>query len=160
MRRLELLSGEILSGKSTLTIRDNRTDKTYEVPVTDNYVKGSDLQKIVENGKVLRSYDPGYMNTILCTSKISYIDGDKGILEYRGYPIEELAEKSTFMEVSFLLLFGELPTTSQLHAFQKKVMSHTFIHSDVNDMMKAFRYDAHPMGMFCSTVAALSTLHP
>jgi citrate synthase len=89
MKRLELLSGEILSGgKPTLTIRDNRTDKTYEIPVTDNYVKGSDLQKIVENGNVLRSYDPGYMNTILCTSKISYIDGDKGILEYRGYPIE------------------------------------------------------------------------
>ncbi len=130
------------------------------MPVTDRYVKGSDLQKIVENGKVMRSYDPGYMNTILCTSKISYIDGDKGILEYRGYPIEELAEKSTFMEVSFLLLFGELPTATQLQAFQKKVMGHTFVHSDVNHMMKSFRYDAHPMGMFCSTVAALSTFHP
>jgi citrate synthase len=161
MKRLELLAGGIVAGgKSTLTIRDTRTDKTYEVPVSDNSVKGSDLQKIVENGKVLRSYDPGYMNTILCTSKISYIDGDKGILEYRGYPIEELAEKSTFMEVSFLLLFGELPTASQLQAFQRKVMSQTFVHSDVNDMMKSFRYDAHPMGMFCSTVAALSTLHP
>ena len=157
MKRLELLAGGIVAGgKSTLTIRDTRTDKTYEVPVSDNSVKGSDLQ----NGKVLRSYDPGYMNTILCTSKISYIDGDKGILEYRGYPIEELAEKSTFMEVSFLLLFGELPTASQLQAFQRKVMSQTFVHSDVNDMMKSFRYDAHPMGMFCSTVAALSTLHP
>jgi len=87
MKRLELLAGGI-AAKPTLTIRDSRTDKTYELPVTDNYVKGSDLQKIVENGKVLRSYDPGYMNTILCTSKISYIDGDKGILEYRGYPIE------------------------------------------------------------------------
>ena len=161
MKRLELLAGGIVAGgKSTLTIRDTRTDKTYEVPVSDNSVKGSDLQKIVENGKVLRSYDPGYMNTILCTSKISYIDGDKGILEYRGYPIEELAEKSTFMEVSFLLLFGELPTASQLQAFQRKVMSQTFVHSDVNDMMKSFRYDDHPMGMFCSTVAALSTLHP
>ena len=161
MKRLELLAGGIVAGgKSTLTIRDTRTDKTYEVPVSDNSVKGSDLRKIVENGKVLRSYDPGYMNTILCTSKISYIDGDKGILEYRGYPIEELAEKSTFMEVSFLLLFGELPTASQLQAFQRKVMSQTFVHSDVNDMMKSFRYDAHPMGMFCSTVAALSTLHP
>jgi citrate synthase len=106
MNRLELLSEQIVTGKSTLTIKDNRTDKTYEVPITDGYVKGSDLQKVVENGKVLRSYDPGYMNTILCTSKISFIDGDKGILEYRGYPIEELAEKSTFLEVSFLLLFG------------------------------------------------------
>jgi citrate synthase len=88
MYRLELLSGHIASGKNSLTIKDGRTDKTYEVPITDGFVKGSDLQKIVENGKVLRSYDPGYMNTILCTSKISYIDGDKGILEYRGYPIE------------------------------------------------------------------------
>lgn len=160
MKRLELLSESIASGKNTLTIKDTRTDKTYEVPITDNYVKGSDLQKVVDNGKVLRSYDPGYMNTILCTSKISYIDGDKGILEYRGYPIEELAEKSTFLEVSFLLLFGELPTTTQLQAFTKKVMTHTLVHSDVNNMMKSFRYDAHPMGMFCSTVAALSTLHP
>lgn len=160
MKRLELLSEGIASGKNTLTIRDTRTDKTYEVPITDNYVKGSDLQKVVDNGKVLRSYDPGYMNTILCTSKISYIDGDRGILEYRGYPIEELAEKSTFLEVSFLLLFGELPTASQLQAFTKKVMTHTLVHSDVNNMMKSFRYDAHPMGMFCSTVAALSTLHP
>lgn len=155
-----MLSESIASGKNTLTIKDTRTDKTYEVPITDNYVKGSDLQKVVDNGKVLRSYDPGYMNTILCTSKISYIDGDKGILEYRGYPIEELAEKSTFLEVSFLLLFGELPTTTQLQAFTKKVMTHTLVHSDVNNMMKSFRYDAHPMGMFCSTVAALSTLHP
>lgn len=160
MKRLELLAGGIGQSKATLTVRDTRTDKTYEVPITDGFVKGSDLQKIVENGKVLRSYDPGYMNTILCTSKISYIDGDKGILEYRGYPIEELAEKSTFLEVSFLLLFGELPTAQQLQGFTRRVMSHTFVHSDVNDMMKSFRYDAHPMGMFCSTVAALSTLHP
>ena len=100
------------------------------------------------------------MNTINCTSKICYIDGDKGILEYRGIPIEELAEKSNFLEVSFLLIYGELPTPQQYKFWENKIMSHTFLHTDLSGMMKAFRYDAHPMGMFASTLAALSTLHP
>lgn len=100
------------------------------------------------------------MNTITCTSTISYIDGDRGILEYRGYPIEVLAEKSSFLEVAFLLLFGELPTPKELVGFSKKIMDHTFVHEDVLSMMGSFRYDAHPMGMICSTIAALSTLHP
>jgi len=97
------------------------------------------------------------MNTMSCTSKISFIDGDKGILDYRGYPIEQLAEKSTFLEVAFLVIFGELPTQSQLNYFSRKVMTHTFVHSDVNNMMKSFHYDAHPMGMLVSTLAAAST---
>ena len=109
---------------------------------------------------MLRSYDPGYMNTITCTSTISYIDGDKGILEYRGYPIEVLAERANFLEVAFLTLYGELPNSMQLNSFSKKVMEHTFLHTDVGQMMKSFRYDAHPMGMLCSTLAALSTVHP
>ena len=119
-----------------------------------------DIQKISYKGRVLRSYDPGYMNTITCTSTISYIDGDKGILEYRGYPIEVLAERANFLEVAFLTLYGELPNSMQLNSFSKKVMEHTFLHTDVGQMMKSFRYDAHPMGMLCSTLAALSTVHP
>ena len=100
------------------------------------------------------------MNTMTCTSKICFIDGDKGILEYRGIPIEELAEKSSFLEVAFLLLYGELPSHKQYANFSKKIIEHTFIHTDLEIMMKSYRYDAHPMGMLCSTIAALSTLHP
>ena len=100
------------------------------------------------------------MNTITCTSTISFIDGDKGILEYRGYPIEVLAEKCTFLEVAYLVLWGELPTTKELNSFTRNVMNHNFVHEDVLSMMNSFRYDAHPMGMLCSTISALSTLHP
>jgi len=112
-----------------------------------------------DNGTVLRYYDPGYMNTISCTSKISYIDGDQGILEYRGYPIEQLAEHSTYLEVAFLVIFGELPSATQLANWENKVMKHTFMHQDVTQMMKSFHYDAHPMGQVISTVSALSTFH-
>lgn len=108
----------------------------------------------------MRVYDPGYMNTICNTSKICFIDGDKGVLEYRGYPIEQLAEKSSFLEVSFLLIHGELPDSNQLNYFTEKVMSHTLLHTDVNELMKSFRYDAHPMGMLISTISAFSTLKP
>jgi len=100
------------------------------------------------------------MNTITCTSTISFIDGDKGILEYRGYPIEVLADKCSFLEVAYLVLWGELPTAKELKSFTKNVMNHTFVHSDVLSMMNSFRYDAHPMGMLCSTISALSTLYP
>jgi citrate synthase len=108
----------------------------------------------------LRSYDPAYFNTASVTSRISYIDGDKGILNYRGYPIEQLAEKSTFLEVSYLLIYGELPDKKQLNYFTTRVMRHTFIHEDLATQMKAFRYDAHPMGMLISTLASMSTVHP
>jgi citrate synthase len=131
------------------------------LPITDSYVKATDIQKIKgKDGSVLRVYDPGYMNTISCTSRISYIDGDIGILEYRGYPIEQLAEKSNFLEVAFLLIYGELPTPGQYSVWCSKIMSHTFVHTDVQAMMKSFRYDAHPMGMLVSTISAISTLHP
>lgn len=132
----------------------------YEIPTHNSFVKASDLQKISYKGNIMRSYDPGYMNTITCTSTISYIDGDKGILEYRGYPIEVLAEKCSFLEVAFLLLFGELPTQPELSMFTKRIHENNFIHSDVYSMMRAFSYDAHPMGILCSTIAGLSTLHP
>lgn len=159
MNRLNILA-EHIKGKDSLTITDSRSGKTYEVSTNKGFVKSSELAKIAHKGKGLRGYDPGYMNTITCTSTISYIDGDKGILEYRGYPIEVLAQKSTFLEVSYLLLFGELPTAHELSNFTSKVMDHTFVHEDVLSMMNSFRYDAHPMGMLCSTIAALSTLHP
>lgn len=159
MNRLSILAEQI-KGRDTLTITDSRTNKSHEVPIKNSYVNATDLQKIGFKSKVLRSYDPGYMNTITCTSKISYIDGDKGILEYRGYPIEVLAERANFLEVAFLTLFGELPTPVQLNGFSKKVLEHTFVHTDVGVLMKSFRYDAHPMGMLCSTLAALSTIHP
>jgi citrate synthase len=120
-----------------------------------------DVQKIKDKeGKVLRIYDPGFMNTISATSKICYIDGDKGILEYRGIPIEYLAEKSTFLETAFLLIFGELPNKVQYAEWKTNILHHTYLHSDVQDMMKKFRFNAHPMGMIISTLSALSTNRP
>lgn len=140
---------------------DNRTGKQYEIPVKNNFIEANSLKQIKnEQNQILRSYDPGFMNTISCTSKISFIDGDKGILEYRGYPIEQLAEKASFLEVAFLLIFGELPTKEQLAQWEQKIMTHTFIHQDAQNMMRGFHYDAHPMGMFISTIAAMSTFHP
>ena len=114
---------------------DNRTGKQYEIPIKNNYIEANSLKKIKnENNQILRSYDPGFMNTISCTSKISFIDGEKGILEYRGYPIEQLAEKASFLEVAFLLIFGELPTQDQLKKWEQKVLTHTFIHQDVTSL--------------------------
>jgi len=144
-------------GNNSLTVVDNRSGKKYELPIRDNHVQGKDFSKIVHDGESLMNYDPGYMLTICCTSKISYIDGDKGILEYRGYPIEQLAEKSTFLEVAFLLIYGELPTMSQMETFTGGIKKHTFIHSDVAKMMQSYHYDAHPMGIVVSTMSAIST---
>jgi len=165
MERLSLVDGQLKSNlagaKTTLSVIDNRTGKSYEIPIKDNYIQAAELEKILDaNGKVLRSYDPGYMNTICCTSRISFIDGDKGILEYRGYPIEQLAEKSNFLEVAFLLIYGELPTKADYNVWHKKIMTHTFLHTDAANMMHSFRYDSHPMGMFISTMGAISTFHP
>lgn len=150
-----------LSGKQSITVVDNRTGKSFELPITHDTIKASDLNKIKGDGFAgLRSYDPAYFNTASVTSRISYIDGDKGILNYRGYPIEQLAEKSTFLEVSYLLIYGELPDKKQLDYFSGRVMRHTFIHEDLATQMKAFRYDAHPMGMLISTLSSMSTVHP
>jgi citrate synthase len=146
----------------TLTIVDNRTGKTYEIPIENGTVHATDLRKIKTDSHDfgLMSYDPGFMNTAACKSRITFIDGDQGILRYRGYPIEQLAEKSSFLEVAYLLYFGELPTQSQLDEFVNIVLSHTLIHEQTKKFIDGFRHDAHPMGMFLSTVAALSTFYP
>ncbi len=148
--------------KDTLTITDNRTGKTYEIPVEHDTVKAIDLRqiKVKDDDFGLMAYDPGYTNTASCKSTITYIDGDAGILEYRGYPIEVLAEKCTYLEVAYLLLHGELPTRKQLQEWEDSICFHTIVHENIKRQMEAFRYDAHPMGMFISTVAALSTFYP
>ena len=146
----------------TLTITDNRTGKTYEVPITHDTIKALDLRKIKVNDDDfgMMTYDPGFMNTASTRSTITFIDGDKGILEYRGYPIADLAEKSNFLEVAYLVMFGELPTKEQYDEWVHEITHHTFVHENIRQLMHAFRYDAHPMGMFISTVAALSTFYP
>jgi len=159
-RRLTLVRNQLAASDGTLTVTDNRTGKSYQLDVRDNSIKAAELFKIKHEGVGVRSYDPGYLNTINCTSRISFIDGDKGILEYRGIPIEVLAERSTFLEVAFLLIFGELPSARQLRKWEDKVLKHTFVHVDIMKMNQFFRYDAHPMGQLVSTLAALSTFHP
>jgi citrate synthase len=145
-----------------LTINDNRTGKSYDLPIENGTVRAMDLRQIKtdQDDFGLMTYDPALMNTASTKSAITFIDGDKGILEYRGYPVEQLAEKSNFLEVAYLLLFGELPNEEQLAAWTYDVTHHTFIHENIKTLMQAFRYDAHPMGMFISTVAALSTFYP
>jgi len=147
---------------NTLSITDNRTGKTYEVPVNDGTLKAADLRQIKTGPDDfgLMTYDPGFMNTASCRSAITYIDGDAGILRYRGYPIDQLAEHSTFLETAYLLLRGELPSSTELARWMHDVTHHTIIHENVRKFLDGFRYDAHPMGVFVSTVAALSTFYP
>jgi len=146
----------------TLTITDNRTGKTYTVPLSHGNIRTMDLRQIKKDADDfgVMGYDPAFMNTASCQSKITFIDGDKGILQYRGYPIEELAEKCSFLEVAWLVLNGELPTESQLHDWVKLITHHTMIHETTKAFLEGFRYDAHPMAMFISTIAALSTVYP
>ncbi len=146
----------------TLSIIDNRTGKRYEVPIKDGTIRAMDLRQIkaTDDDFGLMTYDPAFTNTASCRSAITYIDGDQGILEYRGYPIEQLAEKSTYLEVAYLLLFGELPTSAQLTAWGESITTHTMLHENIKHLMRGFRYDAHPMGVFLSTVGALSTFYP
>ena len=148
--------------RETLTITDNRTGKTYDVPITNDTIRASDLRKIkVEETEFgMMSYDPAFSNTASCISRITYIDGDQGILRYRGYPIEELAEKSTYLETAYLLLNGELPSAAQLKEWQYHVTHHTYIHESIKKFLDGFHYDAHPMGMLISTIAGLSTFIP
>src|SRR5690242_17231537 len=148
--------------RDTLSITDNRTGRQYEIPVKDDTIRAIDLRqiKVNESDFGLMSYDAAFSNTASCISKITYIDGDKGILRYRGYPIEELAEKSTYMETSYLLLHGELPSRAQLDDWTYHVTHHTFIHESIKKFLDGFHYDAHPMGMIISAVAALSTFYP
>jgi citrate synthase len=148
--------------EQTLTITDNRTGKSYTLPVENGTVRAMDLRQIKTDADDfgLMTYDPALMNTASTKSEITFIDGNKGILEYRGYPVEQLAEKCNFLEVACLILFGELPNDKQLTAWTYDITHHTFVHENIKTLMQAFRYDAHPMGMFISTVAALSTFYP
>jgi citrate synthase len=146
----------------TLTITDNRTGQQFEVPITDGTIRAMDLRKIKasDDDFGLMTYDPAFQNTASCRSSITFIDGDKGILEYRGYPIEQLAEHSTYLETAYLILFGELPTTDQLDAWTREITLHTMLHENIKKFMEGFQYDAHPMGIFLSTAGALSTIYP
>ena len=145
-----------------LTITDDRTGKSYKLPIENGTVRAMDLRQIKTDSDDfgLMTYDPALMNTASTKSAITFIDGDKGILEYRGYPVEQLAERCNFLEVAYLILFGELPNEEQLASWTYDITHHTFIHENIKTLMQAFRYDAHPMGMFISTVAALSTFYP
>src|SRR5260370_38995432 len=149
------------TARETLTIPDNRTGKSYELPITHGTIRAADLRQIKVDPKDfgMMSYDPAFNNTASCISKITYIDGDAGILRYRGYPIEDLAEKSTYLETAYLLLHGEWPTSSQLTDWTYNVTHHTFIHESIKKFLDGFHYDAHTMGMMLSTIAALSTLY-
>ena len=148
--------------RETLSITDNRTGKAYEIEVQDGTIKATDLRKIkvTDDEFGMMTYDPAFMNTASCRSAITFIDGDKGILEYRGYPIEQLAEKSTYLETAWLLLNGELPSKGELDQWVHDITHHTFVHENVKKFIDGFRCDAHPMGMLISTVAALSTFYP
>ncbi len=146
----------------TLTITDNRTGRTYELPISHDTINAMDLRqiKVKDDDFGMMSYDPGFKNTASTQSTITYIDGGKGILRYRGYPIDQLAEQSNFLEVAYLILFGELPTQEQYDDWEYRILHRTFVHENIKTLMEAFRYDAHPMSMFISTVAAMSTYYP
>jgi citrate synthase len=145
----------------TLTIIDNRTGKKYDIPVQNGAIKATDLFQIkISDDDGLVSYDPGFMNTASCQSKITYIDGDKGILRYRGYPIEQLAEQSTYLETAYLILYGDLPNKPELADWTENITIHSIIHENIKKLIDGFHHDAHPMGILVSTVAALSTFYP
>jgi citrate synthase len=145
-----------------LTIIDSRTKKEFPVPIANETIKAMDLRqiKVKDDDFGMMSYDPAFMNTASCKSAITFIDGDKGILRYRGYPIEQLAEKCTYLEVAYLILFGELPTQKQLDDWVNNITHHTLLHENIKKFMEGFHPDAHPMGMLVSTVGALSTFYP
>jgi citrate synthase len=152
----------MMMGANTLSITDNRTGKQYELPIENGTIRAMDLRqiKVSDDDFGLMTYDPAFMNTASCKSRITFIDGDEGILEYRGYPIEQLAEKSTYLEVAYLLLNGELPTATQLSDWKRNITYHTFINENIKKVMDGFHYNAHPMGMFEATLGALSTFYP
>jgi citrate synthase len=151
----------------SLSVRDNRTGLEYDVPITDGTIRAADIGKIKatdpasgDEGPGLAVYDPGFVNTASCRSSVTFIDGDKGILEYRGYPIEQLAEGSTFLEVTYLLIHGSLPTKAEFEQWVHEITYHTFVHENIKGFMQGFRYDAHPMGMLMASVGAMSTFYP
>ena len=151
-----------MDSKNTLTITDNRTGKQYEVPIQNDTIRALDLKQIKVSPEDfgLMTYDPAFMNTASCVSRITFIDGDRGILRYRGYPIEQLAERSTYLEVAYLILYGELPKKDELGQWEWDITHHTFIHENIKKFIDGFHYDAHPMGMLIATIAALSTFYP
>ena len=150
------------TSKDTLSVTDNRTGKQYELPIEDGTIRATELRNIKtdDDDFGLMTYDPAYMATASCRSAITYIDGEKGILEYRGYPIEQLAEQSSYLEVAFLLIHGHLPSEKELTDWDQAITIHTFVHENVKEFMQGFRYDAHPMGMLLASVGALSTFYP
>ncbi|KAI3638333.1 hypothetical protein MIR68_003944 [Amoeboaphelidium protococcarum] len=148
---------------SSLTVLDNRTGKSYQIPIDNGHVKATDFEQIKKSSDDqdgLRLYDPAYQNTAVAKSAITYIDGDNGILLYRGYPIEELAEKSNFLEVAYLLIYGQLPDQVQYQAWSSEILRHTFVHTRLADLMSNFNYDAHPMSMYISGISSMSAFHP
>src|ERR1700722_1000539 len=148
--------------RDSLTITDNRTGKTYEVPITDDTIRAMGLRqvKVKADDFGMMTYDPSFGNTALCRSKITFIDGDKGILRYRGYPIEELAERSNYLETAYLIVKGELPDREHYDRWENNIKIHTMVHENIKKFMEGYRYDAHPMGMLLGTVGALSTFYP
>ena len=148
--------------KNTLSVKDNRTGKTYELAIDNDTIRATDLRQIrvKDEDFGMMSYDPAFGNTASCKSKVTFIDGEKGILRYRGYPIEDLAKKSNFLEVAYLLIHGELPNKSQYDSWVHDITHHTYVHENIRKLMDGFRYDAHPMGMLLATVGALSTFYP
>jgi citrate synthase len=150
------------TGREILSVTDERTGQTYELPITDGTIRASELRqiKVAEDDFGLMSYDPAFLNTASCRSAITWIDGDKGELWYRGIPIEQLCEHSTYLEVAYLLVFGELPTQAQLDGWTHDITHHTYVHENIKKFVEGFRYDAHPMGMLLATVGALSTFYP
>ncbi len=154
--------GADVAAPDSLTVTDNRTGKQYEIPIEDGTIRATALRKIKthDDDFGLMTYDPAYMATASCRSAVTFIDGEKGVLEYRGYPIEQLAERSSYLEVAYLLVHGELPTAAQLEEWTHEITIHTFVHENIKEFMQGFRYDANPMGMLVASVGALSTFYP
>jgi len=154
--------GGVASAENSLSVTDNRTGESYEMEITDGTVRAMDFRdiKVSEDDFGLMTYDPAFKNTASTRSEITYVDGDAGILEYRGYSIEQLCEHSTYLEVAYLLIYGELPTRREYELWEHEITHHTYVHENIKKSMEAFRYDAHPMGMLLATVGALSTFYP
>jgi citrate synthase len=154
--------GVAQDGRGTLSVTDNRTGRSYEIEISDGTVRSTDFRqiKVADDDFGLMTYDPAYMNTASCRSEITYLDGEAGVLEYRGYPIDQLAEQSTYLEVAYLLVHGDLPTSKELEEWIGEITIHTFVHENIKGFMQGFRHDAHPMGMLLGSVGALSTFYP
>src|SRR4051794_780186 len=154
--------GGVATAQDSLTVTDNRTGESYDIEVTDGTVKAMDFRsiKVSEDDFGLMTYDPAFTNTASCRSEITYIDGAAGVLEHRGYSIEQLCEQSTYLEVAYLLIHGQLPTQQQLDEWVHEITIHTYVHENIKQFLDGFRYDAHPMGMLLSSVGALSTFYP